>query len=281
MEIFHADELDRGHALAPSVGDVHAPAQPARDGGGPDANVIALHPEPVRKRSSGDIGPVLDPLVPAVGERESEVSFLAAEEFGRGNERHDLDPERERADAGILFPAVLWTDRAVRNEIAGSARDHCLGATYSAERILLRELGRENDGKADLVELNAGPEWLAGWKPVLVPGSVCILNRDEIGQDVTAPIDASDAQECERRFHAIARPDEMIAAKAVARISPRHAQARDHRAGIATIFMHFQNDGREIGLAPDLGRRIRNGERFRPLLPSLGEFLAYRAVSFA
>src|SRR5262249_52019 len=113
VEIFHADELDRGHALAPSVGHVHASAQAALHGRRPDAPVIALCPERLGKRSSRDIGPVLYPLVPAVGKREDELAFLALEEFGRRNKRDDLDPQRERADAGILFPAVLRADGAV------------------------------------------------------------------------------------------------------------------------------------------------------------------------
>src|SRR6516162_10979822 len=42
VEIFHADEVDRGHALSPSVGHVYASAQAALHGRWPDAHVVAV-----------------------------------------------------------------------------------------------------------------------------------------------------------------------------------------------------------------------------------------------
>src|SRR5215471_2605226 len=182
VEILHPDERDRRHALTPLVGHVHAAAQAALHCGGPDPHVIAVDPVLGGKWCSRDIGPVLDPLVPVISERKDKVAFSSAGKFGRGNQRDNLDCQGERANAGILFPTVLWADWSILNEVADSAPDHGIHATQSAQRILFRKFSSENDGKADLVELNATPEWATVWEAVLVPASVPVLNGDEVRQ---------------------------------------------------------------------------------------------------
>ena len=136
----------------------------------------------------------------------------------------------------------MWADWPILNEVADSAPDHGIHATQSAQRILFREFSSENDGKADLVELNATPEWATVGEAVLVPASVPVLNGDEVRQHGASVIDLSDPQKRQTRFDTIARPDQMIAANGIAGISPRHAQAGDDRTGIRTVLMHFEND---------------------------------------
>src|SRR5262249_15426293 len=229
---------------------------------------------------SRGIGPVLNPLVPVISERKDKIAFSSAEKFGRGNQRDNLDCQGERADAGILFPTVLWANWSILNEVADSAPDHDIHATQSAQRILFREFSSENDGKADLVELNATPEWATVGEAVLVPASVSVLNGDEIRQHGTSVIDLSGPQKRQTGFDTIARPDQMIAANSIAGISPWHAQAGDDRTRIRTVLMHFENNRRKISLSPQVGRGIRNSQAFPPLLPACDESLAYRIISF-
>src|SRR5215470_2066753 len=280
VEILHPDERDRWHALTPPVGHVHAAAQAALHCGGPDAHVIAVDPVLGGKWCSRDIGPVLDPLVPVISERKDKVAFGSAEKFGRGNQRDNLDCQGERADAGVLFPTVLRANWSILNEVADSAPYHGVHATQSAQRILFREFSGENDGKANLVKLNATPEWATIGEAVLVPASVLILNGDEIRQHGTSVINLSDPQKRQTRFDTVARPDQMIAANGIAGISPRHAQAGDDRTGIRTVLMHFENDRRNISLSPQVGRGVRNSQAFPPLLPACDESLVYRIISF-
>src|SRR5215472_7044657 len=113
VEILHPDERDRRHALTPPVGHVHAAAQAALHCGGPDPHVIAVYPVLGGKGSSRGIGPVLNPLVPVISERKDKVAFSSAEKFDPSNQRHNLDRQGERADAGILFPTVLWANWSI------------------------------------------------------------------------------------------------------------------------------------------------------------------------
>src|SRR5262245_18504166 len=139
----------------------------------------------------------------------------------------------------------------------------------------------EDDGKTNLVELNANPEWATIGKAVLVPAPILVLNCDQVGQHGAGIIDLSHSQKGEARFDAIARPDQMIAANGIGGVSTRHAQAGDERTWVGAVLMHFQNDSRQISFSPDVGRGIRNVESFPPLPPACDESLAYRVTSFA
>src|SRR5262249_38968851 len=204
----------------------------------------------------------------------------SAEKFDPGNQRDNLDCQGERTDARILFPTVLRTDWSILNEITDSAPYHGIHTTQSIQRVLFRKFSGENDGKANLVKLNATPEWATIGEAVLIPASVRILNGDEIRQHGTSVIDLSDPQKRQTGFDTIARPDQMIAANSIAGISPRHAQAGDDRTGIRSVLMHFENNRRKISLSPQVGRGIRNSQAFPPLLPACDESLAYRIISF-
>src|SRR5262249_29966349 len=107
---------------------------------------------------------------------------------------------------------------------------------------LVPRVWRRGDGKTNLVELNANPEWATMGKAVLVPASILVLNCDQVGQHGAGIIDLSRSQKGEARFDAIARPDQMIAANRISGVSPRYAQAGDDRTWIGAVLMHFQND---------------------------------------
>ena len=85
---------------------------------GADAHVVAVDAVLGASGAVLVIGPVLDPLVPVVGERQAVVAFLRPRNGAAAIRRHDLDAQREGADAGVFFPSVLRADRTVVGEIA-------------------------------------------------------------------------------------------------------------------------------------------------------------------
>ena len=248
---------------------------------GTDPHVVAVDAVLCRERSALVVGPVLDPLVPVVRQRQAIVALRRRQERGGGDQRHDLDAQRERADAGVLFPAVLRADRTVLHEIAHGAANHGLDAAHARERVLLHELAGKNDGESHLVELDAGPERTAVGEAVLVPPPVIGLGGHEIGQHPSRILDLAHGHQREPRFDAIARPHQVVAARAVARLSPRHAQAGDDRARIGPVLVHFQDDRRDIGLALDFGWALGDDQLLPPILPAIDEALPDRAVAFA
>ena len=167
------------------------------------------------------------------------------------------------------------------NEIADGAADHGLDAAHARQRVLLHELAGEHDGKSHLVELDAGPVGAAVGEAVLVPPSVIGLGGDEIGQHPSRIVDLAHGDQRESRFDAIARPHQVVAARTVARLSPRHAQAGDDRARIGPVLVHLEDDRRDIGFAFDLGRALGDDQLLPPRLPAIDEALPDRAIAFA
>src|SRR5262249_25324006 len=202
-------------------------AQAPLRGGGPDPHVVAFDAEFRGKRSSRDIGPVLDALVPVIGEREHERPFLPLQPFSGGDERDDLDTQGERADAGILFPTILWAGWPVMHQKPRRTRNHRADAAQAAQLIFLHQLGGEDNGKRHLVELDPTPEWAPIRERVLAPASVSVWGGEEVAQHGARTLDRADGQGGEPRLDTIAGPDQMITARGVVGVSPRHAQAGD------------------------------------------------------
>src|SRR5262249_61977849 len=154
----------------------------------------------------------------------------ALQPFGGGDERDDLDAQGERADAGILFPTVLWTDWPMMHQKLRRAPNHRADAAQAPQLILLPQLGGEDDGKRHLVELDPAPVWAPIRKRVLAPASVGVLGGDEVGQHGARILDLADGQKGEPRLDAIAGPDEMITARGLGGISPVQAQSAEDPA---------------------------------------------------
>src|SRR5262249_21675321 len=80
VEVLHPDQGDGGHRFTPSVRHVHATAQATLHRGRSDPHVVAVNSKLARIRPFRHVRPVLDTLVPAVGERKNEIPFLAGKE---------------------------------------------------------------------------------------------------------------------------------------------------------------------------------------------------------
>ncbi len=107
----------------------------------------------------------------------------------------------------------------------------------------LGEFRGQQDRKRRLVELDAFPEWAAVGIEVLRPMAVGVLHRDEVGQHPAGIVDLPDRQKREAGIHRVARPDQVVAAEVVARISPRHAQRGHDRAGKCPVLVGAQDRG--------------------------------------
>src|SRR6185437_13959370 len=182
-------------------------------------------------------------------------------------QRGDLDGEREGAHAAVFLPAVLRRARAAPGDIGGSTADHLRHALEPIQRVLLAEPSREQDREAHLVELYAAPERRAVREVILAPTAILMLRRDEVGEHLPRTADLADRGQCEPGLDSVARPDQVIAAAAVAAVAPGDAEARHHRARKTAPAMDAQHSGGEISLVAQRLGRVRNLESLGPELP--------------
>ena len=72
---------------------------------------------------------------------------------------------------------------------------------------------------------------------VLEPVTVRLLRGDQVAQYPASVAATAQGEEGTAGFHEVARPHEVVAAAAVAGVAPRYRQARDERAGEASILV--------------------------------------------
>ena len=242
VEVLHADQGRGQHRLAPAVLHFDASAQVLVRARGADAHVVAV--DGVLRGEGGHVRSRSRPRSARSSSRPGTgiIPLLVLEEPGGGNQRHDLDAQGEGADAGVFLPSILQADRTVVGEIAYGAADHGLDAAHSRKGVFLHELAGENDRKSHLVELDSGPVGTAVREAVLVPPSVIGLGGDEIGQHPSRIVDLAHGHQGEPRFDAIARPHQVVAARGVARLSPRYAQAGDDRPRKGPVLVHLEDE---------------------------------------
>src|SRR5439155_6863247 len=107
IEEVEANQRARGDELARPVLDLNEAAEAAEAWRRTDADVVAGDAVLARELAALEVRPVLDALVPAVGQRECVLALDSLEPVAGSGERCDDDRERERARARVLFPAVL------------------------------------------------------------------------------------------------------------------------------------------------------------------------------
>ena len=62
-------------------------------------------------------------------------------------------------------------------------------------------------------------------------------------------------------FEQITRPDQMVTAALIACMTPRYAEAGDHRAGIDLVEMRAQHDRRDSRLTTNRGGQVERRDR--------------------
>ena len=188
-----------------------------------------------------DPAPLLDPGAPVVGEVERLCRLVRLQPRLRRDQCRDGDGQRERVDAGVLLPAVLLAGGAgARDEGRGPAH-HVLRAVRQRDPVLAH-LRREQDRKARLVELDAGPERLSGGIGVLRPVPVGALGGDQVPQDAGRVIGEPQGDEGEGGQDRIPRPDQVITAQRVGGRPPGRGQRRHQRARVAAILVRLEDD---------------------------------------
>ena len=222
-----------------------------------------------RERRAAHVGQILDPLVPVVGEGKGVATVERVQPGLRGDERGDLDRERERARSGVLLPAVLLADRPRAGEILDGAPHHRRdpGGFGNAE---LAQLRGEDHGEGDLVELDAGPERTAVRIEALVPVTVGLLRGRQVREHAARALTIADGEEREAGLDRVSGPHEVVAARAVARAPPGDRQARDHGTRKRPVLVRLQNGG------GDAGRPARGPRRAGGHLQGLGPGTASR-----
>ncbi len=224
--------------------------------------------------------------VPVVGQLQRELAVVAVEKRGARHERGYRDGQRERIYTAVFFPTILVTHGTRSSDEPEREANH-LFRPDTVERIVLVEQRREQHRESRLVELNSVPEGRAAEPLVLIPVTVRVLRRYQVAQHVTRLVPAADAEQRTRALDEIARPHEVITAALVARIAPRHAQARHHGAGIHFVLMTSQHHarglelrGQHIGQAARPGAGVAAAVPLRPQLrvraPDLREGLLQR-----
>src|SRR6185437_10857956 len=123
---------------------------------------------------------------------------------------------REGRDASILFPPVLRAEGPVAREIGSSKADHIRDARETIERAVFRELGREQYGESDFIELHARPERPTVGKAILAPSTVGLLGGDGVAKNPPCICRVADGEQAEGCFDCVSHPDEVVAAGAVA-----------------------------------------------------------------
>ena len=88
-----------------------------------------------------------------------------------GDECADRNGERERADPGVFFPAILLAGRSGSRDEPDGGSDHPRGAGQLC-LAQLAQLGGQQHREGRFVQLRSGPERLAGGKVVLRPAPV-------------------------------------------------------------------------------------------------------------
>ena len=233
-----------------------------------DAHIVAVDADRVGHRRAVDVAPLLDPLVPVVGEVERIVAGDVVEPRRGRHQRRDGDGDGEGADAGVLLPAILLAGRAV----AGDRGDRRAAPSRSRPAVPVRRsrgasprAGSERRSRrAGCRSRTAGRSGSSSATSGR-PAAATAIRWASMRRASSTSLTASSAKAPITR---VARPDQVVAAERIGVVAPRRAHARHHRAGEHPVLVHLENGRRHQRLVEKAG--ILRGQRqaSRPSAPS-------------
>ena len=226
-----ADQRRGQNQLAVAVAQLHAsgPDRPS-DARGRCARSSRPRPACFASAVSCDVAPGFQPLVPVIRQAIRHRRALTRCKPRRcGNQRADRDRERERADARVLLPAVLFAGGSGARDEADRGAHHlprCRAAPPRLARAAWRPAGSETRPhraacRSRTARRSGNSSAASGHRAAATQSG---------GQDMTRIGPLIGGQQGERRERRIARPYQVIAAKRIGAVAPGHAQAGDHGA---------------------------------------------------
>ena len=242
-----------------------------------DAHVVALDFR-VQHAVVGD-RPVFEMTLDPVGMLFEEVRqfrrVVNAGHVGGADEAGDDGGQSGGRVAGDFLPALLLRDGRVANQEGGGALDEGENVEV-AEGIELPQAPCEDDGKGDLVELNAGPVGLAVDPEILRKATVGLLRTSQVGERAQGGFSTAAGHQSRRSLHHVARPHQVVAAKVVVTlgIAPGDGGGRDEGAGKGLILVRQDNvvaDLQQASVVAGVTRHVPRCCGAMPLLDEAGE----------